>query len=102
MRTRPWEIPYALRGWDTVRLVVEELPWLHLDRFGEPPSCRDLGIAFPSLDPAHLCGVNAAALRNLFLCQFKPLAGFPQIGAEIGHAAILCPIDRDLHRVFHK
>jgi hypothetical protein len=68
-------------GWQS----IEQLPWLHLDRFGESFHRGDLRIPLPSLDPADLSSVDAASFSNLFLGQFKPLARLAKIGAEGRH-----------------
>lgn len=59
------------------RSLVEELARLDLDRFGKPPQRRDFRIALPGLHPADLRGVDAAALRNLFLRQPEALTCLP-------------------------
>ena len=58
---------------------VQEAPGRHLDGGSEFFQRGDLGVAFASLDPAHLGGMDAAAFSDLLLGQFKTRAGLSQL-----------------------
>jgi hypothetical protein len=68
------------------RWLIEEFAWWHLDSFRQSAKRRNLGIAFASLDPADLGGMNAAAFGDLLLSKPEFFAGSPQIEAEVAHA----------------
>jgi hypothetical protein len=82
--------------------LFEQLIRRDLKGFRQPPQRRDLRIALPCLDPADLRGVNTTAKGDLFLRKAEAFARLPQVGAEVGHAGIVCSGGRKLHRKFHK
>ena len=68
---------------------------------------------FPRCHPGPLAGIGRSMLgisrlsgiplaTGKFLRQPEPFTRLAQVGAEVGHAAILCPAGWSLHSKFHK
>ena len=72
-------------GTSSLAVTVKQAARCHPYGLRELFESRNLRVALPALDSAHLARLDAAAFCDLFLRQAEPFAGRPQVLAEVAH-----------------